>query len=140
MTTYAAIANVDIDQDSAITQPLMTALRDNPIAISEGSAGAPRIEFAALGAWAITNGGVGTYVFARRGTGTADISFGGTIGGSNLVPTAAAYADNGGSGTWTFPVNAALSGTWMAMGRYTHLQPKSGSADVQGATLFLRIS
>ena len=43
MTTYTAITNGQIDQDSPITQPLMTALRDNPIAISEGSSGAPRI-------------------------------------------------------------------------------------------------
>lgn len=36
MTTYTTIPNTDIDQDSPITQPLMTALRDNPIAIAEG--------------------------------------------------------------------------------------------------------
>jgi hypothetical protein len=35
MTSYVAIPNGDIDQDSPITQPLMTALRDNPIAIGE---------------------------------------------------------------------------------------------------------
>ena len=43
MTTYTAITNGQIDQDSPITQPLMTALRDNPIAITEGATGAPRI-------------------------------------------------------------------------------------------------
>lgn len=42
MTTYTAIPNGDIDQDSPITQPLMTLYRDNPIAISEGATGAPR--------------------------------------------------------------------------------------------------
>lgn len=41
MTAYAAIANGDIDQDSPVTQPLMTALRDNPIATAEGSVDAP---------------------------------------------------------------------------------------------------
>lgn len=41
MTTYTTIANTEIDQDSPVTQPLMTAMRDNPIAISEGSTGAP---------------------------------------------------------------------------------------------------
>ena len=41
MTSYTAIANGDIDQDSPVTQPLVTALRDNPIAIAEGSSGAP---------------------------------------------------------------------------------------------------
>lgn len=43
MTSYVAIPNGDIDQDSPITQPLMTALRDNPIAIAEGDDTAPRI-------------------------------------------------------------------------------------------------
>ena len=44
MTTYTAIANSAIDQDSPVTQPLMTALRDNPIAITEGASGAPRVQ------------------------------------------------------------------------------------------------
>ena len=41
MTTYTTIANGDIDQDSRVTQPLMTALRDNPIATAEGVVDAP---------------------------------------------------------------------------------------------------
>ena len=41
MTTYSPISNTELDQDSPITQPLMTALRDNPIAISEGATSAP---------------------------------------------------------------------------------------------------
>jgi hypothetical protein len=41
MTSYVSIPNGDIDQDSPITQPLMTALRDNPLAISEGDTTAP---------------------------------------------------------------------------------------------------
>lgn len=48
MTSYVAIPNGDIDQDSPVTQPLMTALRDNPIAITEGAVGAPRIVGAAM--------------------------------------------------------------------------------------------
>lgn len=48
MTTYTAIPNTSIDIDSPVTQPLMTALRDNPIAISEGSSGAPKVQPEAL--------------------------------------------------------------------------------------------
>ena len=47
-TTYVAIPNGDIDQDSPLTQPLLTALRDNPIAITEGASGAPQIVGMAL--------------------------------------------------------------------------------------------
>jgi len=41
MTTYTAIPNGSVDTDSPVTQDLMTLLRDNPIAISEGASGAP---------------------------------------------------------------------------------------------------
>lgn len=48
MTTYTAIANNEIDEDSEITTGLMTKLRDNPVAITEGASGAPKIQTAAL--------------------------------------------------------------------------------------------
>lgn len=48
MTDYTSIPDSDLDQDSPVTQPLMTALRDNPIAIAEAAAGAPIILGAAL--------------------------------------------------------------------------------------------
>lgn len=48
MTTYTAIPDGDIDQDSPVTQPLMTLMRDNPIAITEGAADAPRVTPGAL--------------------------------------------------------------------------------------------
>lgn len=47
MTTYTAIPNSDVDADSPVTTGLMTLLRDNPLAISEGSTGAPKIQTAA---------------------------------------------------------------------------------------------
>lgn len=48
MTTYTAIANGDIDSESPINVTLMTLIRDNPIAITEGSSGAPKIQLAAM--------------------------------------------------------------------------------------------
>jgi hypothetical protein len=48
MTTYTTIPDTDIDQDSPVTQPLMTALRDNPIAIGEGDPTSPGINGLAL--------------------------------------------------------------------------------------------
>lgn len=41
MTVYTAIPNGDIDQDSPVTQPLLTALRDNLLAGLEGDTTAP---------------------------------------------------------------------------------------------------
>ena len=43
MTTYTTIADASIDQDSPVTEALMEALGDNPIALAEGASGAPRI-------------------------------------------------------------------------------------------------
>lgn len=41
MTTWTTITNAQIDQDSPVTQTLMTGLRDNVAATAEGSTNAP---------------------------------------------------------------------------------------------------
>ena len=48
MTTYRTVAADEIDHQSPVTETLLTALRDNPVAITEGASGAPRIVSAAL--------------------------------------------------------------------------------------------
>ena len=55
MTTYTPIANGSVDAGSPIDESLVTALRDNPIAISEGSAGAPKLQTAAYEDGSVTN-------------------------------------------------------------------------------------
>lgn len=44
MTAYTAIGDGELIVDRPITESLLTRLRDNPIAISEGSAGAPKVQ------------------------------------------------------------------------------------------------
>ena len=88
MTTYTAISAGEIDADSPITADLMSKLRDNPIAISEGSTGAPKVLANALN---ITSN-----------------SLTGSIGaGAGVVLTIGAYAffpsiqlQSGGSADW----------------------------------------
>lgn len=94
--SWTTIPDDQIDQDSPITQPLMTALRDNPIAIADGLPGAPSI----LRNVAVNSalGGVGTYVLAAVEPG-GDFSSG-TIPGADLSP----------AGTY--------SGTWRLMGQF----------------------
>ena len=46
--TYTAIPDTDVDAESPVTTTLMTLMRDNPIAITQGDAGAPNIIAAAL--------------------------------------------------------------------------------------------
>jgi len=60
---WVSISNTAIDQDSPITVSLMTALRDNPAAIANGDAGAPKVQTAgiqdlAVSTAKIANGGV----------------------------------------------------------------------------------
>jgi len=45
---FTNVPDGDIDPESVIDTPLMTALRDNPAAIAEGAVGAPRVQNAAL--------------------------------------------------------------------------------------------
>lgn len=56
MTSYVAIADSDIDPESPLVATLMTRLRDNPIAITEGSTGAPKIQTAGITDLAVTGG------------------------------------------------------------------------------------
>lgn len=61
MTTYTSIATSEIDGDSPITESVLTRCRDNPIAITEGATGAPRIvhdalDVATVSAWEIIEG------------------------------------------------------------------------------------
>lgn len=60
MTTYAVIANSEIDGESGITESVMTRMRDNPIAISEGSTGAPKIQEAAMGSASVNQAALKT--------------------------------------------------------------------------------
>lgn len=65
MATYTSITNGQVDVNSPIDQALITALRDNPIAISEGATGAPRVKTAALEA--PTQGSTNTLVRVVQG-------------------------------------------------------------------------
>jgi len=120
MTTYTTIPDGDIDQDSPVTQPLMTALRDNVLAIQEGDASAPSIlEGAIAGSPA---GGIGTYALCS--TGGIGLTIGQTIAGSSLDYAAANGSNSG-----------VPSGTWRCMGFAL-----DGSSNEATTTLFLRIS
>jgi hypothetical protein len=110
MTSYTAIANGDIDQDSPVTQPLVTALRDNPIAIIEGATGAPRIRGNSI---AIVNS-MPTLTVAAANTFSLQVSANPRVGTANAnIDTAStslvvAYE-------WTFP---SLTGSCRV--KFTH--------------------
>lgn len=70
---WVNISNTAIDQDSPITVSLMTALRDNPIAIANGDSGAPRIQTAALNDLCVTNAKIADFTIGAYKTSGAAI-------------------------------------------------------------------
>jgi hypothetical protein len=161
MADWTTIANNEIDGDSPITESLMTALRDNPVAITQGASGAPKIQNAALDADVVTTskilnnavtslkildgsvtasklssslytaGAIGTYALLK-GPYATSISVGTTYAGSSLTYSGFAFAIDGSSVTGRY--SGTASGTWRAMG-YGIV----GSLDYV-TTLFLRIA
>lgn len=125
------------------------ALRDNPIAIAEGSAGAPKVLAAGLATgnnerdWVLARtagaavGAVGTYAWLGE-TNAVATAPGGTRAGSSLR-----YVGISSDQPWTLfssnlfvpPHTSTPSGTWRCMGHAL-----STNADRFPATLWLRIS
>ena len=139
----------------------VTALRDNPVAIAQGAAGAPRVQTAAIqnGAvnasklatgnserdWVLARtagasaGAVGTYAFLGGALGE-NSNFGQTRAGSQLNPVGIVglntFLQNGfvSAGTSFRAQSVSLSGTWRCMGI------AFGGSGASGASLWIRIS
>ena len=122
-----------------LTSAKVLAFYENPIALAEGAADAPRIEDAALDTGAATSAGVtwwglrsagaaagsvGTYAFLAPISSTQEFTFGATSAGSGLRATNASGLGD----------SITLSGTWRCMGR------TSQNSAPERATVFLRIS
>jgi hypothetical protein len=113
MTAYSSIAAGEIDPESPVTTTLVQRLRDNPLAIAEGDATAPRIWGGALqtgmGAQFLTDSvGPLTWVVNARVA-----CIGGHVGIRNPVAVIngfrAAYSADGGATFGTTQVMASLS-------------------------------
>ena len=148
MADWTALSNTAVGVGGLPSGATITALRDNPQAIAEGAAGAPRIVDGALDTTATasgqnwvdarlldttvlartstgaTLGAVGSYAFLGFTTYTVDRTPGTTHAASILR-----YADSGGQTTGS----PTPSGTWRLMGR-------TGASLGSSASVFLRIS
>lgn len=113
MPAWTDIATGDIDQDSPVDEPLMTALRDNPIAIAEGEPGAPNM-YVGL-ATRSEVGGIGSYAVLRNSNAQLVLQPGDTMAGSTLR-----YSSTRTFTTITSPVP---EGTWRIMGATTANDP-----------------
>ena len=152
MTDYNEIPDARLEPQKPVRSVDALALRDNPIAITEGSAGAPKIQTAAIAdsaityakmaAWYTTASAVGTYAFlGYNDVNKATVTFGNTLAGSNLCP-AGILTQNNNDFADTYPAistahagqNAVGSGTWQCLGVCRN------AAQGAGATLWQRIA
>ena len=161
MTSYTTIPDTDIDADSPLTVSLLTLIRDNPIAITEGATGAPKVQTAGITDYAVTTvklatgeqmttsnvngaiagssvGAIGTYAFLLETVSGGTYIPGATLSGSSLV-----YAGTQNTNAVTDgSVQACAyatgpSGTWRCMG---YADYTSTGGNHYGTTLWLRIS
>lgn len=121
MPAYTNISNGLVAVGAKPFATTMQALRDNPLAIAEGDALAPRILDAALSTGAATAAGIAWVGLRTAGLNTGDVGSyallqysvvaslapGATVAGSNLLYS---NVDAGASAT-------SPSGTWRLMGR-----------------------
>lgn len=109
MADYNAILDAEIEPEKPVTTSLMTRLRDNPIAITEGAAGAPQIQTAAIANSAVT---------------TAKIA--------NTAVTAAKLASTGNERTWALGLIAGAAAG--QVGTYGFFITQSGTVSVNSTT------
>jgi hypothetical protein len=142
MATWTTLPDASLEPGKPIRSIDGLALRDNPVAITEGAVGAPRVQDAALNATVTTAGkewvsnrialqnhqDVGSMTIAWNTT-TSNVASNGTIAGSSLrftsaqVTSQAAPANiftNIASNGATFPTanTTALTGTWKNLGGF----------------------
>lgn len=154
MAQYTTITDTQVDPEAPITSELMTALRDNPIAIAEGASGAPRIDPSTAVDWdsstntsaeinwvlnrtaSLTLSGVGTYGVLYYNPGTvANITAGGTVSGSLLLRSNNVGNPNPFDSSSNASGTSTVAGTWRALAAASY--PESG---VKNPTLFVRIA
>lgn len=97
MASYRTIADSEVEANAPLTEALVTALRDNVTAITEGAAGAPRVVSGALSPTTAVDDGSTTMTLSGLG------SYGGALifahftagGGGSPDPFAIAFSDDG---------------------------------------------
>jgi len=136
MTTYTDIPNADIDQNSPVKVALMTALRDNALAIQEGDASAPSLLDGI--AAKVAAGAVGSYAFLAKLTDPAAVH-GTAVAGSLLFYAGALSDADGLAGVFDFVSTSSPSGTWLCMGYSTRVYVGAGEY-IYAGTLWVRIA
>jgi hypothetical protein len=150
MADWTNLPNTAVGVGGLPSGTTVTALRDNPVAIAEGAAGAPLISGAMRKIQ--DNQEIGAFIFAR---GPSTTAYGDVVAGSSLTY---AGAISNASASISFPgstpimaswsINAggsgSPSGSWVCLGRIQTSASASGTgtgtASATGATLWQRVS
>lgn len=132
----SAVSNTAIAFQKPITLQQGRALRDNPLEMFLGGAGAPRLQFEAMDAWYSTPGAVGSLaLLAQTGAGSTNIVAGTTYAGSTLTYAGFHFTSAVLSAVGASAPGSALSGTWKALGSVNY-----SDSSTQRGTLFIRIA
>ena len=157
MAIWTDIPDVNLEPDKPILSTDVIALRENPKAIAEGAADAPRIQTAAIQDGAVTTaktatnermttanvlgataggaaGAVGTYAWLLHATANTAITAGSTYAGSSLRYAGIQYRVSDSTVVWAVTPGGTPAGTWRAVGTQTSRDP------YYSGTMFLRIS
>lgn len=109
MADYVAITDAQVDPEAPITSELMSALRDNPLAIAEGAIDAPRIQTAGIDDLAVTTAKLddGAITSGKLSGGTRSFSGSLSRGGGVTIALSDLYAfaplfSGGSTNTLTF--------------------------------------
>lgn len=144
MTTYTTIPDANLEPGKPARSVDALALRDNPLAIAEGDATAPRIDPINAMEHQGAVAAVGTYafLFCRVDTST-DLAPGDTVSGAVLRYTGISSQSDGwpdntaGDDTKIRTISTSITGTWRCM---SHIYRDSFGTGVGSAGVFLRIA
>ena len=153
MADWTTLPNAAVGVGGLPSGTTVTALRDNPVAIAEGAAGAPLISGALTKI--IDQQEIGAFIFAR---GPSTTAYGDVVAGSSLfyagalssVSATAAGDDSGNNAIRSFSFNSGASGSpsgsWVCLGRVQASSsglPMFGgsvSTSISAATLWQRVA
>lgn len=134
MADWKTIPDTDVDPDAPVTSELMYALRDNPVAIAEGAAGAPRVMGIALDTFLAHD--------SAAIDGTTSLAF---VGMDRIGEILVALNATGGLDVGNPAVqvsftnnNGASWGAWQTLTGY--IVPQSTNAGYRGASFLFTVS
>ena len=120
MATFTTIPDTDLDGSSPATEDVFLALRNNPVAIAEGDASAPRIEIKALNTGSLSVDGSVTILAVSSYLLPAGIYL--IVGVTQVVLEVFV------SGAWRSSASTEISGIVVADGSTVRLYNPGGSA------------